>query len=240
MTARTSRKSFWYWLKRLFALLLIVIVCIQLQYVGRIAWFKYFEPSSTPFMRAEEDRLNQEKLSSLKYKWVDYNQISPYVIQAVVAGEDARYMSHGGVEWDALKRAFQNNVLGDKVAPGGSTLTQQMVKNLFLTHERSYFRKAEEIFLAPIAEAILGKKRILEIYLNIAEFGNGVFGIEAAAERYYRTTAAKLNKGQAVWLASILINPKNYETNHRTKFLDKRIERISRDMSLVKVPSRND
>lgn len=118
-------------------------------------------------------------------------------------------MHHHGLRWDAIKTAAERNLLSDKRAPGGSTLTQQTVKNLFLSHDRSYFRKAQEIILTPIVEAIWGKKRILEIYLNIAEFGNGIFGAQAAARYYFNKNAANLSRAEAIRLASILINPKN-------------------------------
>ncbi len=187
-------------------------------------------------MRLEEERLSQENQAQIKYQWVDYDKISKYVKRATVAAEDAKFMSHHGLRWSAIRAAIRSNIFHAKTAPGGSTLTQQTVKNLFLTHERSYWRKAEEIMLAPIVELIWGKKRILEVYLNIAEYGNGIFGIEAAAKHYYKTTAAKLNRAQAVWLTSILINPKQYQDKSRTAVLLKRIQRISRDMNRVEIP----
>ena len=113
-----------------------------------------------------------------------------------------------GVQWEAVREAFIANILKDRRAPGGSTLTQQTVKNLFLSHERSYLRKAEEIFLAQMMELLWSKKRILETYLNIAEFGDGIFGVEAASRYYFHKNASRLNKSESVWLASILINPK--------------------------------
>ncbi len=230
------KRDYWWWIRRLVALVVCIFLSVQIVYVCRIVLFKYVEPSSTPYMRVEEERLNQENLAQIKYQWVDYDKISPYVIKATIAAEDAKFMTHHGLRWSAIRAAIRSNIFHAKTAPGGSTLTQQTVKNLFLTHERSYWRKAEEIMLAPVVEMIWGKKRILEIYLNIAEYGDGIFGIEAAAKHYYKTTAAKLNKNQAVWLTSILINPKQYQDKSRTDVLNKRIQRISYDMNRVKIP----
>lgn len=208
----------------------------QIQYLLRITWFGFFEPSSTPYMRQEESRLNENSLRKIQYRWVDYSDISPYLIRSVVAAEDAKFMEHSGVQWSAVKDAFIANILKDRRAPGGSTLTQQTVKNLFLSHERSYFRKAEEMFLAQMVELLWSKKRILETYLNIAEFGEGIFGVEAASNYYFKKNAAKLNKQESVWLASILINPKKYQNRKRTEHLNRRINRINHDINLVQVP----
>ncbi|MCD8339594.1 MAG: monofunctional biosynthetic peptidoglycan transglycosylase [Burkholderiales bacterium] len=221
--------------------LLLLLIFYELHFVLQIFWFKYFDPVSTPFTRSEEARLNDKTLVEVKYKWVDFNQISPYLVQALVADEDAQFMNHSGVDWEAFKKAAYDYLFSNRKAPGGSTLTQQTVKNLFLSHERSLWRKAQEIFLSPIVEFVWGKKRILETYLNIAEFGEGVFGAEEAAQHYFKTSAAKLNKNQAVWLASILINPKVFQNkNHRSKLLAQRTKRIQHDMNLVKVPSAKD
>ena len=126
----------------------------------------------------------------------------------------------------------------DKRAPGGSTLTQQTVKNLFLSHDRSYFRKAQEIILTPIVEAIWGKTRILEIYLNIAEFGNGIFGAQAASRYYFNKNAANLSRAEAIRLASILINPKKYQFVKSAPPINRRVNRISHDLNLVQIPQR--
>lgn len=180
----------------------------------------------------------EEGKHSIRYQWVDYDQISPYLIRAVVAAEDADFMHHHGLRWDAIKTAAERNLLSDKRAPGGSTLTQQTVKNLFLSHDRSYFRKAQEIILTPIVEAIWGKTRILEIYLNIAEFGNGIFGAQAAARYYFNKNAANLSRAEAIRLASILINPKKYQFVKSSPLINRRVNRISHDLNLVQIPQK--
>ncbi len=232
------RKSHWF--LKILGLLVIVVLAFQFQYLLEILWFKFSDPVSTPYTRMEEARLNDKTLTEVKYEWVDYDKISPYLIKAVVAAEDAQYMNHNGVDWPAIQRAAKSYFFSERKAPGGSTLTQQMVKNLFLSHERSLWRKAQEMVLAPIVEFIWGKKRILETYLNIAEFGDGVFGAQAAAKHYFKTNAANLTKNQAVWLASILINPKVYKDKKNSKLLAQRTNRILKDMNLVKVPSAKD
>ncbi len=235
---RNKTGTFAKWIKRVVLAFLVLFLIFQIHYILRITWFGFFEPSSTPYMRQEEIRMNEASLRKIQYQWVDFSQISPYLIRAVVAAEDAKFMEHSGVQWEAVREAFIANILKDRRAPGGSTLTQQTVKNLFLSHERSYLRKAEEIFLAQMMELLWSKKRILETNLNIAEFGDGIFGVEAASRYYFHKNASRLNKSESVWLASILINPKEYQNRKRTPHLNRRINRINHDMELVEVPSR--
>lgn len=225
-------------LSKVFLGALVLLFLFELQYVGRILLFDFVNPSSSPYMRSEQERLADEGKGAVRFSWVDYNQISPNIVKAVIAAEDAEFMKHHGLQWEAIKRAAEKNLLSERRAPGGSTLTQQTVKNLFLSHDRSYFRKAEEIILTPIAEAVWGKKRILEIYLNIAEFGNGIFGVQAASRFYFHKNASALTKDEAVRLASILINPKIYHVNSTSPLLRHRIRRINNDFNLVEIPPR--
>ena len=231
-----SKTNKYSWTAKLFLCALLAFFLFELQYVGRILLFDFVNPSASPYIRAEQERLLEEGKHSIRYQWVDYDQISPYLIRAVVAAEDADFMHHHGLRWDAIKTAAERNLLSDKRAPGGSTLTQQTVKNLFLSHDRSYFRKAQEIILTPIVEAIWGKKRILEIYLNIAEFGNGIFGAQAAARYYFNKNAANLSRAEAIRLASILINPKKYQFVKSAPLINRRVNRISHDLNLVQIP----
>jgi monofunctional biosynthetic peptidoglycan transglycosylase len=226
------------WTAKLILCALLAFFLFELQYVGRIILFDFVNPSSSPYIRTEQERLLEEGKHPVLYQWVDYDQISPYLIRAVVAAEDADFMHHNGLRWDAIKTAAERNLLSDKRAPGGSTLTQQTVKNLFLSHDRSYFRKAQEIILTPIVEAIWDKKRILEIYLNIAEFGNGIFGAQAASRYYFNKNAANLSRAEAIRLASILINPKKYQFVKSAPLINRRVNRISHDLNLVQIPQR--
>ena len=234
-----SKTNKYSWTAKLFLCALLAFFLFELQYVGRILLFRLSSIRRQAHnIRAEQERLLEEGQHSIRYQWVDYDQISPYLIRAVVAAEDADFMHHHGLRWDAIKTAAERNLLSDKRAPGGSTLTQQTVKNLFLSHDRSYFRKAQEIILTPIVEAIWGKKRILEIYLNIAEFGNGIFGAQAAARYYFNKNAANLSRAEAIRLASILINPKKYQFVKSAPLINRRVNRISHDLNLVQIPQK--
>ena len=152
------------------------------------------------------------------------------MVKATVAAEDVNFMEHFGIEWKATGEAFVNNVIEGERAPGGSTITQQTVKNLFLTHEKSYLRKFQEMILSLVMDATWSKGRILQTYLNIAEFGEGIFGVEAAARHYYGISARNLTHWQSVWLAAILSNPRYYETHGSTDWLRHRIDVIEGSM----------
>lgn len=230
-----KQKDWNFWIKRGLFFALIAFLLLQAQYILRIIWFDFADPASSPYIRAEESRL-ADKNKVIRFQWVDYKNISSWMPKAVIAAEDQRFMEHSGVEWEAIKKAFVRNVIEDEFSPGGSTLTQQTVKNLFLSHERSYLRKAEEIFLAKVMELFWSKERILEVYLNIAEFGNGIFGVQAAAQHYFKKNASRLNRSECEWLAAILINPKRYENRKTTNFLKKRLNRIHRDIGAVGIP----
>lgn len=235
----TSKKKTTAWRTKLLLVAVVGVFLFEFQYVARIILFDFVNPSSTPYIRDEQERLAEEERPPVRYQRVDYEKISPLLVKAVVATEDSEFMHHDGIRWEAVKQAAEKNLLTDKRAPGGSTLSQQTVKNLLLSQDRSYFRKAQEIILTPIAESIWGKKRILEIYLNIAEFGNGIFGAQAAARYYFHKNAADLTKAEAIRLASILINPKKYAFSRNSKLIENRVRRISHDINLVEIPSRN-
>ena len=179
-------------------------------------------------MSREADRLNR-KIISLP---VDITQISEVMIVATVAGEDINFAIHHGINWNSTKRAFMNNVVYKKKSGGGSTITQQVVKNLFLSHKRSYIRKVQEIFLALVTEKIWGKKKILETYLNIAEFGEGLFGVEAAAQYYFNKNAKNLSKEESLWLVAVLPNPKYFQKNPKDISFPERIKEIERFMKI--------
>jgi monofunctional biosynthetic peptidoglycan transglycosylase len=160
------------------------------------------------------DELNAKKPDAeLRYRWVPYEQISLHLKRAVIAAEDDKFVDHEGFDWDGIQKAIEKNQKKGKAVAGGSTISQQLAKNLFLSPSRSYFRKAEEAIITVMIEAVWDKRRILEVYLNVVEWGNGIFGCEAAAQRYYKTSAARLNPAQAARLAVMLPNPRKYETS---------------------------
>ena len=166
---------------------------------------------------------------------IDLNQIPEVMVVATVAGEDPNYLLHHGVDWRSTKRAFNNAIVKRKRAGGGSTITQQVVKNLFLSHKRSYVRKSQEIFLSLVIEKIWSKRKILETYLNITEFGEAIFGIETAAKYYFNKSAKNLNKDESVWLVTILPNPKFFQQNRKAPFISQRMKTIKYFMRLPHV-----
>jgi monofunctional biosynthetic peptidoglycan transglycosylase len=168
--------------------------------------------------------------------WVPYVRISDNLKRAVIASEDANFSEHDGVDWDALEKAYIRNNKKHKVVGGGSTITQQLAKNLFLSGSRNYLRKGQELVIAYMLEAVMDKERILEIYLNVVEFGRGVFGAEAAARHYFHTSAANLNTAQAARLAVMLPNPRYYDRHRDTSYLARRTAIIQRRMNAAELP----
>lgn len=216
-----------------FALILLYQLWIYLH----IVWWIKFNPHSSAFM---EDRLEiiQEARpdAKLKHKWVNYPRISNNLKRAIIAAEDARFNNHEGFDWEGIKKAYVKNQKKGKIKAGGSTISQQLAKNLFLNGKRSYLRKGQEAIITYMLEHTLSKRRILEIYLNVIEWGNGVFGAEAAARHYFKTSAGKLSAWQAAKLAAMVPNPRFYDDHRNTRFLNRRIGSISRGMPAVEVP----
>jgi len=223
-------------LLRWFALLLLALLALQLFFVARIALMSVTAPQSTTFERSEAWRILGEK-GNLRWRqqWVDYAQISDHLKRAVIASEDDSFAWHEGVDWDALEKAWQKNAAAEErvaqlaangartVKPakivGGSTITQQLAKNLLLSGERTLLRKGQEFALAYMLEKLLSKQRILELYLNHVEWGEGVFGAEAAAQHYYRKPAARLSASEAARLAVMLPRPRHYEKLPQSPYL---------------------
>ncbi len=165
-----------------------------------------------------------------------YAQISPQLGRAVIAAEDARFTSHEGVDWEAIEKAIDDNRSKGRVVRGGSTITMQLAKNLFLSGERSYVRKAQEVVITYMIEAVMSKRRILEIYLNVAEWGEGVFGAEAAARHYWNVPASQLGVTQAATLAAMLPRPRYFDRNRDSPLLARRVEFVQRWMGGVALP----
>lgn len=225
------------YLVRGLVLFFTLLLLYQLWIFLHICWWIKFNPSSTAFM---QDRLEilQEKNpdSELCHKWVDYAQISMHLKRAVVASEDAKFLAHEGFDWEGIQKAYEKNRKKGKIVAGGSTITQQLAKNLFLSTKRTPWRKAEEVVITLMLEKILSKRRILEIYLNMIEWGNGVFGAEAAAKHYFKTSAKHLSRGQAAKLAAMIPNPRFYDNHKSTRYLNRRIATIQARMHYAVVP----
>lgn len=225
------------WIKWLFLGPLLLVLIVQLYFFLMVCWYSQFDPGSTSFMRAQLSQLRDTNPNAtLKHQWVPYERISRNLQRAVVASEDANFNEHFGVDWKALERTYERNERRGKVVGGGSTITQQLAKNLFLSGSRSYLRKGQETIIAFMLETVMSKHRILEIYLNVVEFGRGVFGAEAAARYYFKTSAANLNPAQAARLAVMLPNPRFYDKNRSTRYLERRTNTIQRRMPSADVP----
>jgi monofunctional biosynthetic peptidoglycan transglycosylase len=254
------------WVKhalRVLALLVLCTVALQLVFAARIALMNVLDPQSTSFQRSEAWRLLVDKQQLMwRQEWVANGQISAHLKRAVIASEDAGFAEHGGVEWDAIEKAWDKNQRAEARAEravqrqpakaaqtgqpakagatakvvGGSTITQQLAKNLFLSGERTVLRKGQELMLTLMLETLLSKQRILEIYLNNVEWGEGVFGAQAAARHYFRVDAARLGPEQAARLAVMLPAPKRFEKRPGSPYVAGRAATIVARMGAVALP----
>jgi len=220
----------------LFALLL-ALVAWQGSLYARIWWWIDHNPRSTSFMDQRLDGLRaKDPGATLKHEWVAYPRIAQNLKLAVIAAEDTSFVDHEGFDWKGIEKALEKNQKKGKVVAGGSTITQQLAKNLFLSGERSYVRKGQEALITWMIESQMDKDRILEIYLNVVEWGNGVFGAEAAARHYYGISAAQLSREQAARLAAMLPRPQFYDRNRNSAYLARRVPVILQRMNQVEAP----
>jgi len=213
------------------------VLLVQLWFFAQILWWREFDPSDTAFMRARLERMQAQKPTArLVQVWVPYARISVHLKRAVIAAEDAKFIEHAGFDWEAIQKAIEKNERRGRVVAGASTISQQLAKNLFLSGERSYLRKGQEAVLAWMLETALPKHRILELYLNFAEWGEGVFGAEAAARHHFGVPAAALGPTQSAWLAVILPSPRRYRRGQMTPYLGQRVGVILGRMNAARVP----
>ena len=228
-------------LRRLFCWLILlplgIALAIQLYFFVQIWWWVDHNPDSTSFMRQQHAMLQEKNpKAKLQFKWVPYQKISNNLKRAIIASEDSNFSEHEGVDWDALQKAYEKNAKKGKTVAGGSTITQQPPKNLFLSGSRSYWRKAQEFIITYMLEFWMDKERIFEIYLNVVEWGNGVFGAEAAAQHYYGASAANLGAAQAAKLAVMLPNPRMFDKHRSSTYLSHRAGVILRRMGSAELP----
>ena len=241
-------------MRRLGRWLLLVLVAglaLQLFFIGRIALMSVVDPQSTAFQRSEAWRIANTGALRWRQDWRDYDQISDHLKRAVIAAEDDSFASHEGVDWDAIERAWERNAQAEEAAAqraaqnkparplrirGGSTITQQLAKNLLLSGERTLLRKGQELVLTYALEHMLTKRRILEIYLNSVEWGEGVFGAEAAAQHYFRKSAAQLTAWEAARLAVMLPRPRHFEQQPKSRYLASRTNTILVRMRSAELP----
>ncbi|HEX6007566.1 MAG TPA: monofunctional biosynthetic peptidoglycan transglycosylase [Burkholderiales bacterium] len=227
----------WRWTWRLLLLALIALTLAQFWFAIHIWYWSRNNPEMTAFMESRLQRMREKNpRAALKHQWVPYPRISVNLKRAIVAAEDAKFLDHGGFDWEAMQKAYERNLQRGKVVAGGSTISQQLAKNLFLSSDRSWWRKAQEAVITLMIETIMTKRRILEIYLNVIEWGDGVFGAEAAARHHYGMGAASLNAAQAARLAAMVPSPRRYGPGQTTAYLARRTEIILARMPAARVP----
>ena len=226
-------KAFCYTLGVLF----IALLLYQAWFAAHICYWVGHNPGSTSFMQARLERLRAKNPNAvLKQRWASYARISDELKRAVIVAEDAKFSEHDGFDWEGIQKAMEKNQRRGRVVAGGSTISQQLAKNLFLSGEKSLWRKGQEAVITWMLEMMMDKERILEIYLNVAEWGEGVFGAEAAARHYYNASAAGLNAEQAAQLAAMLPRPLYYERNRGSEFLQRYSETIRARMPSAQLP----
>ena len=225
------------WFTRGLVVLVGLFLLVQLWFFVQVVNYKFRPPGETAFMSYRLSGLREKNpAAQIQYRWVPYAKISVHLKRALIAAEDARFVEHEGFDWDGIQLAMDKNWKRGKTVAGGSTITQQLAKNLFLSPAKSYTRKAEEALITLMIEMVLDKERILELYLNVIEWGSGVFGAEAAAQRYFKESAAQLSAEQAARLAAMAPNPRFYERNPNAPGLLKKIGIIHERMNSAELP----
>jgi monofunctional glycosyltransferase len=230
-------KSLGRWLRWGLLGLLGLFLVWQLWLLGWVLLWGWVNPGETRFMEIRLSELRQKNpQAQLRQQWVPYERISIHLKRAIIAAEDAKFVDHEGFDWEGMQKAMEKNQKKGRLVAGGSTISQQLAKNLFLTPSKSYFRKAEEAIITVMLENLWSKRRIFEVYLNVIEWGNGVFGAEAAARHYYATSAAQLGPEQAARLAGMVPNPRFYDRNRNAPGLGRKAAIILGRMPSAYVP----
>ncbi len=222
--------------KRLCRWTVLLIVAYQVWIFANVVWWKWNPPLNTRFMSIRLDELQEKNAKArLQYEWVDYENISPQLKRAVIAAEDGKFLQHHGFDWSGIENAIAKNQRRGKRVAGGSTISQQLAKNLFLSPSKSYIRKVQEAVITLMIESCWDKRRILEVYLNVVEWGEGTFGAQAAAKRHYQTTAAHLSAQQAARMVVMLPNPRKFERN-LPHYAVRYSNRVLQRMPMTKIP----
>ena len=213
------------------------VLAVQGWFYAHILWWREHEPATSAFMRARLAQLRQKDPNAkITHQWVPYERISRNLKRAVVAAEDAKFVGHEGFDWEAISKAIEKNDKRGKVVSGASTISQQLAKNLFLSGERSWMRKGQEAIITWMLESTLSKRRILELYLNYAEWSDNVFGAEAAARYHFGLPAASLGPEQSAFLAAVLPSPRRYDKVRLTPYLAGRVDTILARMKAAQIP----
>ena len=225
------------WIGKGVAAAVALLLLYQLWIFAHVLWWIDHNPTSTAFMEAGLARQQDKNPDAeLRHKWVPYDKISIHLKRAIVAAEDAKFLSHEGFDVEGIEAAVKKNLKKGKLVAGGSTISQQLAKNLFLSGDRSFTRKGQEAVITLMIEATWSKRRILEVYLNVIEWGNGIYGAEAASRRYYKQSAANLNRDQAARLAAMAPNPRWFENHRNSRGYQRRVAVIKRYMGYAQVP----
>ncbi|MCX7187747.1 MAG: monofunctional biosynthetic peptidoglycan transglycosylase [Proteobacteria bacterium] len=230
-------KKIWWGVRRLVVILALLLLLYQVWIFAHIAWWVGHNPSTSAFM---DQRLvamqHRHPNAELSHQWVPYSKISNDLKRAIIASEDAKFVDHEGFDWDGIQKAYEKNMRKKKIVAGGSTISQQLAKNLFLSTKRTPWRKVEEVIITVMLESVMSKQRIFEIYLNVIEWGNGVFGAEAAAQYYYHVSAAQLSAPDAARLAAMVPNPRYYDQHREARGMLRKTEIILQRMTDAEIP----
>jgi monofunctional biosynthetic peptidoglycan transglycosylase len=230
-------KKLWGWVWRGITIFFVLLLVYQLWIFAHVLWWIKYNPSTSAFMETRLEVMQDSNPDAeLQYSWVPYAKISNNLKRALIASEDANFVDHEGFDWEGIQKAYEKNMKKGRIVAGGSTISQQLAKNLFLSGRRSPFRKIEEAAITVMMEAVMDKQRIFEIYLNVIEWGDGVFGAEAAARHYYRISASQLSPAQAAKLAAMVPNPRYYDKHRDAKGLQRKTGIIMARMNSSDIP----
>jgi monofunctional glycosyltransferase len=230
-------RKFFNYFAALIGIVFIIFVAYQGYVLVKLWWWTDHNPSSTAFMEARLEIMHAKNpAAKLQNQWVPYSKISNNLKRAILVAEDDKFVDHEGFDWEGMQKALEKNQKKGKVVAGGSTISQQLAKNLFLSGERSLIRKGEEAIITYMMEWMMDKERILEIYLNVIEWGDGVFGVEAAARHYFGVGAGQLSPEQSAKLAAMVPRPRFYDHNRNAPWLQKKTQIILERMPRAQLP----
>jgi monofunctional biosynthetic peptidoglycan transglycosylase len=225
------------WLWRIPLFLVGLALIYQLWIFGHVVYWNSYNPSTSAFMQERLEILRQKNPgATLRMQWMPYERISPHLKRAIIAAEDSKFLEHEGFDFEAIQKAYEKNLKKGRLVAGGSTISQQLAKNLFLSGQKTPWRKGQEAVITLMLENVMSKRRIMEIYLNMIEWGNGVFGAEAAIRHYYGASASSINAEQAARLAAMIPNPRFYDRHRNTPWLSKKTGIILSRMPSVEIP----
>ncbi len=225
------------WGKRLFALLVLSVLLYQLWIFAHVWYWVDHNPDSTAFMKSRLEEMRKTNPDAkILHQWISYGHISNNLKRALIAAEDAKFLDHEGFDWEGIQKAYEKDVRKGRIVAGGSTISQQLSKNLFLSGRRTPWRKIQESIITVMIEHMMTKRRIFELYLNSIEWGNGIFGAEAAARHYYGTDASHLSAFQAAKLASMVPNPRYYDLHRNAPWLLRKTGIILGRMNSAQIP----